>query len=81
MRQDNYTVTFDRDFEAVIAACAEHREGRWHLTKIAPRIMLAYADLFDAGYAHSCEVWNEQGKLSAFVTEYGAELASRALGP
>ncbi|HET7912546.1 MAG TPA: leucyl/phenylalanyl-tRNA--protein transferase [Pseudolabrys sp.] len=64
MRQHNYTVTLDSDFEAVIAACAAHRDGRWHLTWITPRIMRAYADLFDAGYAHSFEVWNERGELA-----------------
>ncbi len=64
MRQGHYTVTFDRDFERVIAACAGHRAGRWHLTWITPRIMRAYADLFDAGFAHSFEVWNERGELA-----------------
>ena len=29
MRQGHYTVTFDRDFDAVIKACAGHRTGRW----------------------------------------------------
>jgi leucyl/phenylalanyl-tRNA--protein transferase len=63
MRQDRYTVTFDQDFEGVIKACAGKREGRFHLTWITPRIMRAYARLFDAGYAHSFEVWNAEGKL------------------
>jgi leucyl/phenylalanyl-tRNA--protein transferase len=63
MRQGNYTVTFDRDFEGVISACAGHRQGRWHLTWITPRIMRAYAALYDAGYVHSFEVWNEHGVL------------------
>ena len=79
MRQGHYTVTFDRDFEGMIAACAGHRAGRWHLTWITPRIMRAYAELFDAGHAHSFEVWNERGELAgggygvavggAFMTE------------
>jgi leucyl/phenylalanyl-tRNA--protein transferase len=79
MRQGHYTVTFDRDFEGVIAACAGHRAGRWHLTWITPRVMRAYAELFDAGHAHSFEVWNERGELAgggygvavggAFMTE------------
>jgi leucyl/phenylalanyl-tRNA--protein transferase len=79
MRQGNYTVTLDRDFEAVIAACAQQRDGRWNLTWITPRIMRAYADLFDAGHVHSFEIWNERGELAgggygialghAFVTE------------
>ena len=63
MRNDNYKVTFDRDFEDVISACAGHRQGRWHLTWITPRITRAYAELFDDGYAHSFEVWNERGAL------------------
>ena len=63
MHQGNYTVTFDRDFEGVITACAGKRDGRWHLTWITPRIMRVYADLFDAGLVHSFEVWNRDGQL------------------
>jgi leucyl/phenylalanyl-tRNA--protein transferase len=63
MRQDKYKVTFDRDFAGVIKACAGRRDGRWHLTWITPRIMRAYADLFDAGHVHSFEVWNADGAL------------------
>ena len=65
MRQDRYSVTFDRDFEAVIAGCAGRREGRWHLTWITPHIMRVYAEAFDAGFAHSFEVWNKAGELVA----------------
>jgi leucyl/phenylalanyl-tRNA--protein transferase len=65
LKQARYKVTFDRAFEQVIAACAGRRTGRWHLTWITPRIMRAYTDLFDAGYAHSFEVWNETGDLVA----------------
>jgi leucyl/phenylalanyl-tRNA---protein transferase len=64
MRQSRYRVTFDRDFAAVIKACAGPRERRWHVTWITPRIMRLYADLFDAGYVHSFEVWNEAGALA-----------------
>ena len=63
MRQGRYTVTFDHAFERVIAACAGRRQGRWHLTWITPRIMRVYADAFDAGYAHTFEVWNTAGEL------------------
>ena len=63
MRQGRYHVTFDQDFEGVIKACAGKREGRWHLTWITPRMMRAYAALYDAGYVHSFEVWNEAGEL------------------
>ncbi len=63
MRQNLYTVTFDKDFEGVIKACAERRAGRWHVTWITPRIMRAYAAMFDAGHVHSFEVWNKEGQL------------------
>jgi leucyl/phenylalanyl-tRNA--protein transferase len=63
MRQNKLRVTFDEDFEGVIKACAEPRDGKSSLTWITPRIMHAYADLFDAGRVHSFEVWNECGAL------------------
>ncbi|MGE5151479.1 MAG: leucyl/phenylalanyl-tRNA--protein transferase [Rhodospirillaceae bacterium] len=63
MRQGHYTVTFDRDFEGVITACAGRRQGRWHVTWITPRIMRAYAALRENGCVHSFEVWNSKGEL------------------
>ena len=63
MRQNRYRVTFDRDIEGVLKACAGRRDGRWHVTWLTPRIMRAYAELFDAGHLHTFEVWNEAGAL------------------
>ena len=63
LRQGRYRVTFDRDFEGVIKACAGRRDGKWHVTWITPRIMRIFAELHDAGYVHSFEVWNEGGAL------------------
>jgi len=65
MRKNDYTVTFDRDFESVIVACAGRRKGRWHVTWISPRIMRAYAAAFDARHVHTYEVWNKVGDLVA----------------
>ena len=45
-------VTFDRDFEGVIAQLWWTPRRPLALTWITPRLMYAYADLFDAGYAH-----------------------------
>jgi leucyl/phenylalanyl-tRNA--protein transferase len=64
-RQGRFKFTFDRDFDAVIAASAAQRAGRLPLTWITPKIMWAYAALHDAGFAHSYEVWDEQGALVA----------------
>ncbi len=63
LRQVRHRVTFDSDFSAVIAACAERRPGRPPLTWITPQIMRAFAALHDAGAAHSIEVWNAAGEL------------------
>jgi leucyl/phenylalanyl-tRNA---protein transferase len=63
LRQNRYRVTFDTDFVGVIKACAGRRRGKWQLTWITPQIMHAYADLHDAGYAHSFEVWNSEDEL------------------
>ncbi|MDT3688113.1 MAG: leucyl/phenylalanyl-tRNA--protein transferase [Pseudorhodoplanes sp.] len=63
LRQARHTVTFDRDFEAVITACAEPRPGKWPVTWITPKLMHAYAALHDGGFAHSFEVWNRDSEL------------------
>lgn len=63
MRKGLYTITFDRDFQGVIKACAGRREGRWHLTWITPHIMRAFAAMHEEGYLHSIEVWNQAGAL------------------
>lgn len=59
--REEFTVTYDRDFEAVIRACAEPRagaEGTW----ISDDIIGAYLALHRAGYAHSFEAW-QSGQL------------------
>jgi leucyl/phenylalanyl-tRNA--protein transferase len=63
MRQRHYSVSFDRDFDGVIKACAGQRQGRLPITWITPRVMHLYAQAFDAGIAHSFEVWNDKGAL------------------
>lgn len=63
IKQQRYSVTFDRDFETVIKMCAARRPGRWHVTWITPQIMRLYAELYDAGYAHSIEVWSKEGAM------------------
>lgn len=64
LRRTHYRVSFDEDFEGVITGCAAPRPGKWPLTWITPRIMKAYARMFDEGHVHSFEVWNERGELA-----------------
>lgn len=64
-----FKVTFDEDFVEVMKGCAdEKREKGW----INKDILKAYKDLFDLGFAHSVEVWDEKGKLVGGL--YGVEV-------
>jgi leucyl/phenylalanyl-tRNA--protein transferase len=56
VRSDRFTVVCDRDFDAVIAACAEPRPGRGR-TWINARIRSLYRGLFDIGHCHSVEAY------------------------
>jgi leucyl/phenylalanyl-tRNA--protein transferase len=54
------TFTIDRDFRAVIRACATadrpDQDGTW----IAPSMIAAYTRLHEVGDAHSVEVWEDE---------------------
>jgi leucyl/phenylalanyl-tRNA--protein transferase len=63
LKQGKFRVTIDEDFAGVIEACAAPRPGKVPLTWITPRVMRAYWAAHKAGYAHSVEVWDEQGRL------------------
>jgi leucyl/phenylalanyl-tRNA---protein transferase len=63
LRQKRFRITMDQDFAGVISACAEPRPGKAPLTWITPRVMRAYYAAYEAGYAHSVEVWDEEGRL------------------
>jgi leucyl/phenylalanyl-tRNA--protein transferase len=63
LRNASFRISFDSDFEGVIAGCAGRRAGQCRLTWITPRLMRAYAAAFDAGHAHSVEVSNDAGDL------------------
>ncbi|MDI1229614.1 MAG: leucyl/phenylalanyl-tRNA--protein transferase [Methylobacter sp.] len=56
LRKNIFSVTFDRAFNDVIAACADPRKdaaGTW----ITDEINAAYNQLHQAGFAHSVEAW------------------------
>ncbi len=55
-----YEVTVDREFEQVVAACADPgRPSGW----IDDDIVTAYTELHRLGWAHSLECWDEYGEL------------------
>lgn len=56
IRQERFAVTLNRDFPAVVKACAAPRDyarGTW----ITPAIEQAYVELHRRGIAHSVEAW------------------------
>ena len=69
MRKSDFTVTWDRDFEGVMRACADR--GPDEETWISEEFIRVYGDLHRQGKAHSLEVWID-GKLAGGV--YGVHL-------
>lgn len=62
LRNGNYEVRVDYDFEAVIRSCAAPREGQAG-TWINEDMVQAYSRLNRLGYAHSFETWTN-GELT-----------------
>jgi leucyl/phenylalanyl-tRNA--protein transferase len=55
-----FEVRTDTAFREVVLGCADpDRQGAW----ITPAISAAYARLHDLGWAHSVEVWDDDGAL------------------
>jgi leucyl/phenylalanyl-tRNA--protein transferase len=72
LRAGRFGVTLDRDFAAVIAACAD-REETWINAELE-RAMLA---LHGSGHAHSVEIWLD-GELAGGL--YGVKLGRAFFG-
>jgi leucyl/phenylalanyl-tRNA--protein transferase len=72
VRSGNFSVTMDRDFPAVIAACAD-REETW----INADIERAMLTLHSTRHAHSIEVW-DGGELAGGL--YGVKLGRAFFG-
>ena len=72
LRSGRFTVTRDRDFAGVIAACADRPE-----TWINAELERAMRALHGSGHAHSIEVWNA-GRLVGGL--YGVKLGRAFFG-
>ncbi|MEL6636552.1 MAG: leucyl/phenylalanyl-tRNA--protein transferase [Bacteroidota bacterium] len=56
--QKKFTLSFDTQFEAVMRACqSQYRPGQVGGTWISEEMIAAYCQLYELGFAHSCEVW------------------------
>ena len=75
VRGDRFDVTVNLDFHRVIAACASRSDdaGNW----IDDEIIESYTALYDAGFAHSVEVWRD-GSLAGGL--YGVSLSGVFFG-
>ncbi len=77
MKRCPYTVTADKDFSAVIRACADVRTDTREDTWINDHIIALYEALAQQGHAHSIEVWHE-GELVGGL--YGVSLGGAFFG-
>ena len=76
LRADTFEVRVDRDFDAVIAGCAEPGRDR-DKTWINTRIRRLYGELFDLGHCHTVEVYRD-GRLVGGL--YGVTLGAAFFG-
>lgn len=73
IRRGEYAISFDGDFSAVVAGCADRSET-WINTTIAG----LYIDLHARGHAHSIEVRDPRGRLVGGV--YGVAIGAAFFG-
>lgn len=76
VRRDRFAVMVDRDFDAVMATCAEATADRPD-TWINGQIRALYRRLFDMGYAHSVEAYEGDALVGGL---YGVALGAAFFG-
>jgi leucyl/phenylalanyl-tRNA--protein transferase len=57
LRSGNFKISYDQAFSEVINACANSRRKGQEGTWITDSMKSAYIQLFELGFAHSIEVW------------------------
>ena len=62
LARKDFRVTFDQDFAAVVHAWADVRARG-----MSPDMIEAFSAAFDAGLAHSVEIWNRSGALAGGI--------------
>lgn len=76
LRQERFQVSLDRNFSAVIQACAgprDYADGTW----ITPEMQAAYRELHRRGIAHSVEVWQNDNLVGGL---YGLAIGQLFFG-
>jgi leucyl/phenylalanyl-tRNA--protein transferase len=77
IRSDKYEVRIDEDFDAVIDGCAAQAPDRPN-TWINKRIRSLYRDLFDFGFVHTVETFNDKGERVGGL--YGVKIGAAFFG-
>ncbi len=70
LQSARFRVTMNAAFGNVIRACAAREEGTW----VTPAIIDAYCGLHALGWAHSFEVWSDDGALAGGL--YGVQVGA-----
>jgi leucyl/phenylalanyl-tRNA--protein transferase len=73
LKKNPFEITVDREFEAVMRACAKRHEGTW----ISEEIVASYCRLHRLGFAHSIEA-RLGGKLAGGL--YGVHVGGAFFG-
>jgi leucyl/phenylalanyl-tRNA--protein transferase len=76
VRSDRFTVTINRDFDAVLDGCAEPQPGRPR-TWINARIRMLYRKLYERRHCHSVEVYEGETLVGGL---YGVTLGRAFFG-
>lgn len=73
LRKNTFTVTFNKDFRAVITNCSKIRRNGQGGTWITDNMIEAYLKLHEMGYAKSVEVWQNNELVGGL---YGIDLGT-----
>lgn len=73
LRKGLFTVTFNKDFRAVISSCSQISRNGQQGTWITDEMIEAYVKLHELGYAKSVEVWQDNELVGGL---YGIDLGS-----
>ena len=73
LRKNTFTVTFNKDFRAVITNCSKIRRNGQGGTWITDNMIEAYVKLHEMGYAKSVEVWQNEELVGGL---YGIDLGT-----
>lgn len=78
LKKRHFAVTLDRAFERVITSCATaERSGDVPGTWIVDDMKYAYVEMYNEGYAHSVEVWEDDALAGGL---YGVSLGKAFFG-